>query len=133
MTRIVPIFVAGLVCIGCLFLEPACITHQRWNPAPTHPATVGDPASSTTDYWLAKPDTDVVTLNDFTTLFNAAEDVTRHYGFLIDRRDYRSGLLKSQPLVSKQWFEPWRRDLVTLNDLREASIHPIRRVVYFQF
>jgi hypothetical protein len=116
-----------------LLAASGCITNKKWNPAATQPVTIGNPDEATPKYWLEKPATDEVAAADFTTLFDAAEQVTRDYWFRIDRRDYRAGLLLSQPMVSKQWFEPWRKDAGTVHDVEENSLGPIRRTVYFQF
>ena len=113
-------------------LLPGCI-NKTANPSATQPVTVGDPATATPEYWLEQPATDTVTARDFTTLFDAAEQVAHNHHFRIDHRDYRSGRLTTHPLVSKQWFEPWRRDVATGGDVLEASLGPIRRKIHFEF
>jgi hypothetical protein len=110
-----------------------CIGKHPENPAATQPVTNVDPALATHEYWLAQPGKAEVAHGDFTTLWEASEDVARQYLFSIDRRNFRSGLLTTKPLVSKQWFEPWRKDAVTVQDVKEASLATIRRTVYFQF
>src|SRR4051794_16471836 len=37
------------------------------------------------------------------------------------------------PLTSAQWFEPWRSDIRTLDDLGESSIATYRRTIRFEF
>ena len=125
--------VTALTSLLLLSLGSGCITNKKWNPAATQPVTIGDPAEATPQYWLDQAPTDEVIAADFTSLFEAAERVTQDYWFRIDRRDYRAGLLLSQPTVSKQWFEPWRRDTGTAHGVAENSLGPIRRTVHFQF
>ncbi len=48
-------------------------------------------------------------------------------GFHLNRVDRRSGIIETYPLTSKQWFEFWRQDVVTVYDLAESSLHTIRR------
>jgi hypothetical protein len=115
----------------CLLL-PGCITGPQ-HPAATQPSTAIDPKLATKEYWLAQPVTTEVTYKDFTTLWNACEAVARDYFFAIDRRDYRAGLLSTEPLISKQYLEFWRKDAVTAKDVREDTVGGVRRTIYFQF
>jgi hypothetical protein len=39
----------------------------------------------------------------------------------------------TEPMVSSQWFEPWRRDNHTLYDVEESSLATIRRSIRFEF
>src|SRR5690606_576953 len=73
-------------------------------------ATDVDPALADPAYHLAQPAVATVRHGDFTALWDAAEEVARTRLFAIDRRDYRGGRLTTHPMVSKQWFELWRRD-----------------------
>jgi hypothetical protein len=59
--------------------------------------------------------------------------VARDYLFALDRQDYRDGVITTDPMVSAQWFEPWRRDTQTFYDLTESSIATIRRSIRFEF
>jgi len=54
-------------------------------------------------------------------------------GFELDRVDLRSGVIDTFPLVSKQWFEFWRNDVVDGESLAQASLHTIRRQVHLEF
>src|SRR5207245_5438405 len=51
----------------------------------------------------------------------------------LDREDYREGLLTTLPLVSKQSFEIWRRDVVTVPAIAQSTLATFRRTVRFQF
>jgi hypothetical protein len=75
----------------------------------------------------------IVTSNDFDQLWNAAEDVARDRLFTIDRRDFRGGVLTTEPLISAQFFEPWRRDAVTAEDVAQSSLAMTRRTIRFTF
>lgn len=83
-------------------------------------------------YWLAKPANSEVTYNDFQKLWDTCESVAYDYLFRIARRDYRGGVLTTEPMLSKQWFELWRKDGPSFQDVREASLGGVRRTIYFQ-
>jgi hypothetical protein len=103
-------------------------------PSTTRPvATAIDPQLAQPTYWLKQPATSETSFADFQKLWDACEAVAYDYLFKIDRRDYRHGLLTTQPMLSKQWFEPWRKDGPTGRDVEEASFGGVRRTVYFQF
>lgn len=74
-----------------------------------------------------------VTADDFDRLWNACADVARDRLFTIDRRDYRGGVLTTEPLTSAQFFEPWRRDAITADAVAESSLATIRRTIRFEF
>jgi hypothetical protein len=115
-----------------LALCSGCITGLQ-HPAATQPATEVDPATTQPSYWLEQPESATVESGDFEKLWSACEQVARDFLFRIDRVDYRSGVLTTQPMVSAQFFEPWRRDNRTLYDVMESSIATIRRTVRFEF
>ena len=50
-------------------------------------------------------------------------------GLQVDRRDRRFGLIVSEPVVGKQFFEFWRNDTADSDELLNSSLHTIRRVV----
>jgi hypothetical protein len=124
------VLVSGFILAGCLM--NGCITHP-WNPAATQPATVLDLSTTQPSYYLSQPPIWTVSSPDFDRLWKASEQTARDYLFLLDREDYRSGLLTTVPLVSGQWFEPWRRDVRTKHDIEESSMATIRRTIYFNF
>ena len=74
-----------------------------------------------------------VTAADFHALWEASEAVAHDYLYQIDVRDYRRGLLKTDAVVSKQFFELWRKDAGKARDVIEDSAGPIRRTIYFYF
>ena len=84
-------------------------------------------------YWYDQPGAASVSGNDFDMLWRAAEEAARHFGFRPDRLDFRAGVLTTEPLVSKQWFEFWRNDVATLDDLADSSIATHRRTLRFDF
>jgi hypothetical protein len=92
-----------------------------------------DPQTAEPQYWLRQPAVAQVKHPDRDALWDAAEDTARRWTFTIDRRDHRGGLLTTEPMVSKQWFELWRKDAGTAGDVAEASLGPIRRSIHFEF
>jgi hypothetical protein len=109
-----------------------CIT-QPQHPAATQPATTRNLATTQPSYWLDQPAPASAHANDFQRLWTASEDVARDFFFRLDRQDFRAGLLTTRPMVSAQWFEPWRRDVRTAKHRNESSLATIRRTAHFQF
>lgn len=70
---------------------------------------------------------------DFEALWQAAERTAKDHGFRIDRRDYRLGIMTTDPLTSKQFFELWRSDEATAHDVAQSSLNTIRRTIHFEF
>lgn len=110
-----------LACAGCAAKPPAAVD-------PT-PVTRGDPATTQPGYWYAKPSPATIVYPQFAPLFDACEHVVRSHRFIIDRADYRDGLITSDPLVTSQLFEPWRSDVQAMGDSHEATLATIRRTV----
>jgi hypothetical protein len=120
-------FVAVLVVsmIGCVKDRPPNAT--------TQPVTEVDPAKANPDYWLNQPATVHALSTEFQPLWDVAEDVAHEHHFTIDRRDYRFGLLTTHPVISKQFFELWRKDASGAGDVFENSLGTIRRSIRFEF
>lgn len=118
---------------ACATAVSGCIGKQPRNPAATQPSTALDPKLADPAYWLAQPGTASVSGTDFDTLWNAAEHIAMKWFFAIDQRNYRDGDLSTKPMVSKQFFEPWRKDAVTGRDVLESSMAATRRTIHFQF
>ncbi len=115
-----------------MLLAGGCIGNRLSNPAATQPVTMVDPELAEKEYWLAKPPTAEVH-GAFDPLWEACERTARDYLFNIDRRDQRSGLLSTEPLITRQWWEFWRKDAGTFKDTQEATLANIRRTIFFQF
>jgi hypothetical protein len=96
-------------------------------PRPTEDARTAEP-----DYWLAQPPTTTVVADDFQSLWRACRAAAVGHSFTVDRVDFRSGLMTTLPLVSKQFFEVWRSDVVTPGDLAASSLDTFRRTVRFE-
>ncbi|HEY8747643.1 MAG TPA: hypothetical protein VIM11_06705 [Tepidisphaeraceae bacterium] len=109
-------------------LATGCIVGKQ-NPAATQPATAGDPKSVQLAYWFDKPAITDITSTDFDKIWNACRNSLIADGFLIDRLDYRDGVITTLPLVSKQFYEVWRMDVVTVHDLAQSSLGTMRRTV----
>lgn len=125
MKRLVLCVLSGLFLAGCIGDRPA-------NPAATQPATEISPATTQPYYWLGQPGAAAASDGDFYRLWDACEAVARQYLFKIDRREFRRGLLTTEPMVSKQMFELWRRDSGTAADVTENTLVTVRRTAYFQ-
>jgi hypothetical protein len=114
--------------IGVAFIG-GCIAPNR---ELDKPVTQVDPKEATIDYWLVRPAVVSVSSDDFNKLFNACERVLRDRLFKIDRLEPRGALITTEPLVSKQFFEFWRNDVVTFNDTVHSSLGTMRRTVRFE-
>lgn len=95
-------------------------------------ATDLDPASAEASFWLDQPAQYRTAPGDFDSLWDAAQQVSRDLLLDIDRRDRRAGLLTTKPAISGQWFEPWRRELQTTEDLADSSVATIRRTIQYE-
>ncbi len=95
------------------------------------PTTRPSIATTQPSYWYAQPASSEVSATDSKKLWNACEESARHYGFVLDRQDYRGGVLTTDPLISKQFFEFWRNDVQTAEDLADSSINTYRRTLRF--
>jgi hypothetical protein len=115
-----------------MLLTGGCIGNRPSNPAATQPVTMVDPQLAEKEYWLAKPPV-AEARGQFDPLWEASERTARDYLFNIDRRDQRSGLLTTEPLITKQWWEFWRKDAGTFRDTQEATLANMRRTIFFQF
>lgn len=120
--------IACLPLFSLVLVAAGCVTQSS-----DRPARALNPATTQPSHWLDAPAAATASASDFQQLWDACEDSARGYFFKIDRIDYRSGILTTQPLVSAQFFEPWRRDARTGYDLAESSIATIRRTIHFEF
>ena len=107
-----------------------CIIGKQ-NPAATQPATAQDPKTVQIAYWMEQPADIHVSAADFDKLWNACRDAVQTDGFLTDRTDFREGILTTMPLVSKQFYEFWRNDVVDLYGLTQSSLGTMRRTARF--
>src|SRR5687767_13816726 len=109
-----------LVVVGC--------SHVAQSPA----LTETDPKLATQAHWIAQPAVASVEHDNFDELWEAAVGAARFRGYRPDRIEYRSGMFQTRPVISKQAFEPWRRDVATLPDLTESTLATVRRIVRFE-
>jgi len=65
-------------------------------------------------------------------IWQICQEQIKRRGFVLDRVDRRQGIISSFPLISKQWFEFWRQDVVTMGDLLESSLHTLRRIIHLE-
>lgn len=89
--------------------------------------------TATVAYWAGEPATASARSDEYASLWNAADEARRHYGFTAALRDYRGGLLTTEPKVSPQFFEFWHQELQSLDAVAESSLGTIRRRMRFEF
>ena len=65
---------------------------------------------------------------DFDNLWRASQYVLKKHHFTIDMRDRRAGLISTEPLLGKHFFEFWRHDSVTNRDTQESTLQTIYRI-----
>lgn len=122
-----------LLTLSFVTLLAGCVGSPQ-NPATTQPVTITKNLATTQpSYWYDQPPSQTVASSDFQKLWDACEAVARDRFFDIERQDYRNGILTTGPLVSAQYFEPWRRDARGLYQTEESSIATIRRSIRFEF
>ena len=62
-------------------------------------------------------------------LWEAIQETLRRGRFRLDRVDRHAGVVTTMPETSQQFFEFWRHDVVTREDLWESTLNLIRRRV----
>ena len=72
------------------------------------------------------------TERNFQAVWDASREVLSSYRFTVNRRDRRAGLITTEPMASRHFFEWWRRDKATASGALENSIQPIYREVSVQ-
>jgi len=123
--RMFPLILCALAfsAFGCASADQ----HPTTQPVMDIPAEQALP-----EYWYDQPDVAGVESLSFPKIWNACEKTIKDYRFDIDFMDWREGTIASEPMISKQLFEIWRRDAGTDGDVLEDSLQTIRRTVRFQ-
>lgn len=62
---------------------------------------------------------------NFEVTWRASQDVLTKYRFELDRLDRREGVIVTELMVGRQFFELWRHDCVTMRDKAESSLQTI--------
>jgi len=124
----------SIFCISAAPLLASCAANSD-NAAPTtRPAMMSIPLEQASpDYWFKKPAFAEVQSADFQKLWEACRSTLINDQFEIDREDYRLGVLTTQPMISKQFFEMWRSDAGTAHEIAQDSLQTIRRTVHVEF
>lgn len=117
---------AAMVTMGFL---GGCLSHVK-SGGPV--ATDIDPQTTLPSYWWKQQAYSKVYGDNFEALWGGAERAVRNRLFTLDRQDYRDGVLTTAPMVSKQNWEFWRRDVVDKQSLDESSLATVRRTVRFE-
>jgi hypothetical protein len=119
-------------CFAAISLLAGCAGNSQDQPS-TRPALTSIPAErATPDYWLAQPTVASVSSRDYERLWKACGQTLRNDQFEIQQEDYREGILTTWPMVSMQFFEFWRSDAGTFDDVMLDSLQTIRRSVRFE-
>lgn len=122
---------AALAAFSVATAIAGCADHRRAHPA-TQPATAVALATTQPSYWLSQPAAAQVRADDFDAMWEACKSIARSYLFAIDREDFRAGLITTEPMISRQWWEFWRSDTGTLSDLMQNSTATVRRTLRFE-
>ena len=69
---------------------------------------------------------------NFQAVWDASCEVMSSYRFTVDRRDRRAGLITTEPMASRHFFEWWRRDKATAAGALENTVQPMYRQVSVQ-
>ena len=117
-----------------ILIASTCATGCMWEKvnyaAPG--ATAADVKTKQIEYWFAKPATASVRAENFDAMWNAINRVTFEFSFIPDLLDYREGVLKTRPLISKMPFEFWRHDVIDPASQLQCTLITMRRTVRFQ-
>ena len=120
--RAVWIAMVALVLAGCHHAEP--IEGKT--------ATDVDPKLADPDTYWDRPGVVHVPARDFDRLWAACQATAKQYYFKVDRLDYRGGVMMTEPTVTAQFYEPWRKDNTTAYDVGKSSIAKYRRTIRFE-
>jgi len=71
------------------------------------------------------PATQTPAQRNFDALWQGSLEVLRRYHFEIDRRDPRAGVITTRRMLARHWFEFWRPDAVTAEDLAEGTLQTV--------
>lgn len=100
------------------------------NPTAT-PVTAVDPRHADPDFFFQQPATEQVSSPGYDALWNAAQQAAVSCSFTVEREDYRTGLMTTKPLVSRQFFEFWKQDVADPYSQVDSDLATHRRVVHF--
>ncbi len=67
---------------------------------------------------------------NFDNLWRASQYVLKKYHFTLDIQDRRAGLISTEPMVGKHFFEFWRHDSTTRGDTHESTVQTIYRTAF---
>jgi hypothetical protein len=121
----------AIVLLIALMSGAGCSSNPAEVQAPPPPAPKLPAKSRQPDYWLEKPAVASVSAADYDKLWEACGQAARDRLFVLDRYNYREGVLTTQPMVSRQFFELWRSDALTFDDTMQSSLQTIRRTIHW--
>ena len=96
--------IAIVAAVGALTLGCANYTKPQVPPAPQTPAE-----------------------RNFDALWQGSLEVLGKYRFEIDRLDRRAGVITTRKMLARHWFEFWRPDAVSADDLAEGTVQTVYR------
>jgi len=123
---------SGLPVAGCSLGSPlpSDVTLGEMGPA-TRPDS--DIKLARPEYFLSQPPVASVVYGNYDALWNTAGAVAEDDLFTLDDQDYREGILTTAPMVSQQFFEPWRHDTGNFDEMLVSSLQLVRRTIRFRF
>jgi len=71
----------------------------------------------------------VVAADRYDAVFDAAVTVLRDMRFTVDRQDRRYGVVTTRPMTASTFFEPWRTDNTTAEQVWGSTFNLRRRIV----
>lgn len=116
-------------------LTAGCAGHSSATPPTTASARIATDIPAETalpSYWFAQDGVVLVRAASYSDLMQECDHVLRQRLFQIDRADYRTGILESKPLVSKQLWEFWRNDVGSTQQTLASSVGTYTRTVRWQ-
>ena len=119
--------------LAAWFFLPGCISNRAFNPSTTRPVTQIDPIYASADYWWSQPASVSIPGSDVDKLWDCCERTARAWLFSIEVQNHRAGILATEPMITKQFWEWWRKDAGTFKDTQEATLTTTRRTIRFEF
>ena len=99
------------VVVVLIVLPAGCLGPRRDNYQSSRSVSIADPSPEADQVW------------------EAVQETLRRHRFRLDRVDRRAGVITTMPVTSQHFFEFWRHDVDTRQDLWESTLNPLRRWV----
>ena len=82
---------------------------------------------ATDPIWISRPQQ--INADAYADVYRASQQVLKDFGFQLDRKDYRFGVISTKPLRSPSLIEPWKHANATFSHTEQSAWSELRRIV----